>query len=507
MPLLTNQAKNYVSIFIAPTVDLTTSLKGGEKGVGLSIGKFPYGNPNYAVILNSISQKPKTTLVNQGGSLDNENIYHYLDFFSGFAGKIVLGRVLGADSTTKVLAVKGLEVLDIDDTTSINIFTAPNISTWEDTPIVDFTEVVINACIATKHSISISNVNDYMTVIISDDLGNEIYSVSGGTSFTSVDDNGNPNYIGNKADSKILTIKVDTSHTDYNPTFEVSKTFDNGLVTEVGTPNYAKALNVISANAEKCDYAFTAGLRDATTIQAMRNITYTAKLPFFVDVYGNDVTEVIAYKTALNFNTEDVYCVWNRGKDSFSYGNQNIGLSGYVLGQSIARNFSRLVDDVEYRVSGIAGVDYPLPRIKANDLPLLSDDEKNLLDQNRINTIREINGVICIADVLSANPKEQATKLFNVAEGKLFIDRYIARIIAQKLFKNMGEAIAFTNEQCRLLFDKCNRNSYFEKVDVPYKYEVTKKNSDIIVVNYSYVAEGVARKGEVFGTITKEIKV
>jgi hypothetical protein len=510
MGLYVTQPKNYVSIFIAPTIDLTTTLATAEVGVACTIGKLSFGHPHYSVILGSATEELKSTLLNAGGSADNEIAYHISDYFNAYKGKVVVGRVLGADSTTKIIEVKkdadSGEIL-LDSSTDVNIFGDNNIVDWEETSATEMLEIVINSCISQKHSISITNVSDLVTVKVSDKNGNEVYSITGGAKFDSVDDNGTPNYIGNICDNKIITIKVDTNNDDYTSDFSLAETFDNGLVADAGDNNYANALSSVRDNLESCDYAFTAGLEDEPTLKTFRSDCYEAKVLFVCDIKGTTLEIAKSKAISLGFDNEGVMFIWNRGKDTFTnFGSLDIGLSGFIVGNSVKRNLSKLVDDVEYRVEGVAGVDYALPRMKSSDLPTLTSDEKEDLVKFRLNTVSIMNGKLVIADVLSANPKNQSTRLFNIAEGKWFIDRKIAFYLASQLFKNLGSAKSDTNEYLRQLFDKCERNGYFSSsADEKYEFDVSDKDSDTIVVQYSYVPEGVMRRGVVQGTLTKQI--
>ena len=510
MKLLTTQEQKFVSIFIKPTVDLTTTLEPAEKGVCMGMGKLSYGNPYYAVILGNATEKLKSTKPVMGGVPENEFAYHIADFFSAGVGKMVIARAMGATSTTKVLEVKkdsDTGVYSIDSGTDINVFGDNNIQDYKETEVTEVTEVVIGASIQKNCSVTIDNVNDVMTVKLFDEFGNEIYKVTGGTTLDSVDDYNVPNYIGLLTDNKIATIKVKADHDDYSSNFSVVASFPNGLIAESGDINYAKALEIVDSNVEKCDYAIAGGLSDAVTLQTYRSHTYRAKLPLIIDTKGDTLADAISFKTQLNMNTEDTCHIWNRGEDKFIAGDLKIGLSGFYAGQAVRRNLSKMVDDVEYRVEGIAGQDYQVPRVKADELKNFSNEDLDSMVDNRINPVREFNGKLVIADVLSGNPKYQSTRLFPVVEGKLFIDRYIARILEQKLFKNLGEAKLWTKDQCRLLFDKCSRNGYFKAEATPqYKYTVSDKDNDTVVVEYEYVAEGVMRRGIVQGSITKKIE-
>ena len=513
MGFLTSQEREFVSIFIKPTIDLTTTLEPAEKGIVATIGKVSYGNPYYAVVFKSPTEKLKTTNQNAGGSIYNETAFHIADYFRGFNGKVLVGRLLGSDSKTKILKVNDQTEIKADD--DINIFNDNNIIDYQDKDSTEAIEWVINTCIAKKFTVQLDVVNiedddenEMITVSIFDEYGNKIYSVTGGANYNSVDDYGEPNYVGNLTDTKILTLKVDRSNDDYQDniagqTFTLEKTFDNGLVNEDGDLNYPKALEVISNNIEKCDYAFTSFLMgDDNALTDLINITFKAKVPFIVDVYSDDIPD---NNPLLGHN--HIMAIWNRKKDLFkNMGRIRVGLAGWLAGQMVKRDMSRLVGDVEYKIEGVAGLDYPVPRIKADELPVLSDDDKTKLVKLRINTVDMWDNTLVVSDVLSCNPKNQATRLFPVIDGNYFIERYIARIMKQKFFKNLTEAKLFIKDNVRVLFDRCAKNNYFNsEANPPYTFTVSDKDSDTVIVNYQYVPNGVMRRGIISGILTQKI--
>jgi len=510
--MLVTQEKKYVSIFIAPTIDLTLSLEPNERGVAGTIGKITWGNPHYIRTLAQSTEDLKTTIPARGGDALNEFAYHLSDFFNGYQGKVLVGRLLGEDSYTFAQLVKkdnatGLFYFD-NTSEQVNIFGADNITDWADTFPTQLLEVLVTAVPTETFSIDIENKNDFLTIKLYDKSGNEVYRVDGGAKFDSVDDYGNPNYIGNRTDDKILSIKVDTQHPDYTSDFELSDECDCGLVNDDGNTNYDNALSVLANVIEQCDYSFTGGLTDTESIKKLRGLTYGAKVLLAVDVMGKTLTDALQFKNAIGISESDITYLWNRGKDDFEAGDLNIGLSGWLVGQAINRNMSRLVDGVvEYRVEGVAGVDYPLPRTKAQDLGKLSDEDLTSLTENRLNTVRMFGNILVLGDCLSGEMRNVASRLFPVTEGNFFINRSIANILIQMLFKNLNEAQAFTLAEVTKLFDRCARNNYFDaNAETQYDFQVTTKDNDTVVVKYRYVPSGVMRRGVIEGTLTKKIQ-
>jgi hypothetical protein len=503
--LFVTQEKNYVSVYIRPVMDLTLTLTPSEKGVIALVGFLKYGNPYYPTILGNLPSKILSTNSNIGGTIENETMYHISDYFAKYKGKMIVGRIMKTDSSVTVAKVEKNDdgVLVLDDGDAVNVFGADNIKDWSDKASDGAVEVLITSCISEKFSINVVNEDDILTVSIYDYLGNIKYEKSGSCFYDALDDNGNSYYIGNLVNEKIISVKADTSNDDYESDFNLVRTYEDGIVaTSSDENNYAQAIKIVDNNIEKCDYTITAGIRDTQTIKDLYGVAFRGKTPMAIDVYATDVKSATDYKNNIGIITPIVTYIWNRGKDIFKQGNQSIGISGAFVGDCVTRNLSSMVDDVEYRVEGCAGEDYPLPRNKADELEILTDDELTSLSKNRINTVRYINDVLCISDVLSANPKNQATKLFPVSEGNLFIDRYIAKILTTKIFKNLNDAKSFVSNKVNKLFEKAKKAGYFDNdIDTPYDILVTKKDTETISVKYQYVASGVMRKGDIQGMI------
>lgn len=514
MNFITSQERVYPSVFIAPTIDLTSFIVPNEKGVIGLIAKLPFGNPHYPVILKSSPSYAKTTLLSKGGIQENEAIYHINDFFSTFNGKMSIGRLLGTESKTKVLEVKKVGTdFELDDTAEINIFGANNIKDWQDTVATGLLEIVINTCISEKHTIEIKKEGTKVSVKLYDINGGEIYKVSGDVAYDSVDDSGTPDYIGDLSDPKIITVKTLPTHADIAEDFSIVKTFENGLVTETGTLGYDNAIKKIESTIETTDYIITAGLRDVDAIKKMGILAKEHKNLFVIDLYGNTKEDVKTLKTSLNLNNEFVTFIWNREKDVFKRGgSQNIGLSGWYVGACWVRNLKEIRGDIESRLlEGIIMQDYPIPREKEGELEVLSSDDKTFLYKERINPVAIQDGKLVMFDILSGNPKSQTTAFFPVVEGKYFIDRYITRLLITRMGKNATDSREYVERQVRTLFRKLDGNKYFSRETgagegTNYQFAVTVKDYDTIKVDYQYVPNTIIRRGYIQGSIVGSIE-
>lgn len=394
----------------------------------------------------------------------------------------------------------------------LDVFGANGIEEWADTPISvgEHLELLVKQCFTFKHSITINYKTQtrMMEIKLFDNYNREIYKVEGSIDLESKDDYGIPNFISLVLDSSILDVKLDASNADFDSDFVYVDTLEPYTI-DSGTPKYDLAIENIGTYAEKMDYFISGGLYDIKALQDVwGKILFKAKTPMIIDIpYFNNLSSAIKWVKALNLTHEYIVKIWNNVKSDFTNGKQAIGLSGWYVGKSIEKNLSKMVDDVESRIAySIAGVDYPSPHTYSDAIPDYTQDELDALVDARINTLRIINDKVCLGDALSSYPKWTALRLFANAEAKAFLERYIARIIASKFFKNNNEALRFTRNKVRVLFEKLDEvNTFNKKIEERWKIKVTLNDEDLIIVKYDCVLAGVLRRGKIQGTVSKKI--
>ncbi len=269
--------------------------------------------------------------------------------------------------------------------------------------------------------------------------------------------------------------------------------------------NLQKIKEIMGTVADKCDYMISAGEQDPDLLEAMKEVADKATIGFIVDLKAPTIALAIEKKDSLGFTDENVYWIWNRIEYKFKSGTQNIGLSGFIAGRNIQRNISRKLRRAEYRLSGVAGIYHPVPRVSPYDVPKLTDDEKTLLTKNRINTIEDVDGKVCITDVLSGSLKETDLMSFPVADALGYIKRTLGLYIESQKFRNMSVAKSFVENEARIFFENCQANAFFDDdVETPWRFEVYDENNDTLVVDFEAIMEGVVRKGVVRSTITRK---
>ena len=517
MNIYTLQRKEYPHILLTKTKDLTTMLTPEVKGVVGAVGKLQWGNPHFLRILKEPSERIYSTLPSRGGEPENELSFQIAEFFGGYPnGTLAIGRAIKDTSKAKIInIIEDASELVFDHTTDeVNIIGANNIKDWADTATTKAVEICITACPTNKCSLDVVVENDMMTLSIYDDIGSRVYKVTGAVAVDSVDDLGNGNYIGSLADERVVIVKVDKENVaikdgDGVKDFSLNKTFTAGeLVDMQGSYNYDFAISKLETKIEQIDYVFTGGISDINTITKIRAITKKAGTILYTDIKGNTYSDMMTFNTSLNITEDDVVKIWATYKDKFKTGNQRIGLSGYVLGQTISRNLSSQYPVAEDRVSeGIAGKDYPLPRKRAEEIILFTDEERTAMAKARINYTGEINEVYCVADVLTANIKNQSTKLITVADTDYHIKRVIGKTIGKHLFKNMKTAINFIEIELSKFFrDLSSLNSFNTDNGDGYFFKVYGEDFETIAVEYEFFPAGLTRKGVVRGKITDKIQ-
>ncbi len=506
MSRLTNKEEIFPSIYIEATKNNTERVAPREAGAICGIGYMNIGNPLYALNVTSVVEKLKSIKTVNGGNPKNETLYHLKEYFAEYQGRAYVARLLGADSTVNTLKVMdNLGTLEMATSTTINVFGAiGSMADWGDSSTTEIMEILVKLCPQSKTIVNVANVAGVMTITMQDELGNTLYKVTGNADVAHLDDYGDSDYIGNIADDRILGIKINIAHANYSADFNVTGTYVNGLATDAGLISETQAEAVLEAVAGKADYMVSFGQTDAGLLGMMKRVADKATIGYIVDIKAPTMAEAIADKTALGFSDENVYWIWSRTDYKFKAGTQNVGLGGFIAGRSVARNINGKLKRAEYRISGIAGVNHPLPRITPYDVALLSDSDKTTLTTERINTIQDIGGKICISDVLSGDAKNTDLMSFPVADGLGYIKRTMGLYLDSQMFKNISVAKSFMENESRVFFEHCQNNAFFDNDAVtPWRFSVYDEDNDTVVIDFVVIMEGVMRKGVVRSTITR----
>ncbi|MFT7880422.1 MAG: hypothetical protein ABXS91_08520 [Sulfurimonas sp.] len=505
MSRLTNREEIFPSIYIEPTKDLTERFKPNEAGVICGVGYMSIGNPLYALNIVGTTERLKSTVTAKGGNPKNETLYHLKEFFAEYPGRVYLARLLGADSTTKVLSVVyNVDTYEFDSTVEQNIFGVSNLDTWGDTTPTNPVELLIKLCPQSKITVDITAVAGKATITMADEFGNRIYKVEGHLDPAHLDDNNESDFIGNIADDRVIGIKVDTTHADYSGDFTITETFTNGLAADSGEISVTQAENILRSVSKKSDYMVSFGQTDEELLKMMKSVADEATIGYIVDIVASSIALAKNKKTTLGLDDHMTCCIWNRVPYKFGTGVQNIGLSGFVAGRSVARNIGGKLKRAERRISGIAGINHAIPRVVPRDIPALTNDEKTELTTARINTVEDFLGKVCITDILSALEKETDLMSFPVADGLGYIKRTLGQYLDSQMFKNLQVAKAFMENEARVFFEHCQANAFFDNdAETPWTFEVYDENNDTVVIDFQCYMEGVMRKGVVRSTILK----
>lgn len=505
MSRLTNKEEIFPSIYIETTKDLTERFKPNEAGVICGVGYMNIGNPLYPLNIVGANERIKSTVTAKGGNPKNETLYHVKDFLNEYPGRVYLARLLGADSTTKVLSVVyNVDTYEFDSTVEQNIYGVSNLDTWGDVTPTNSVELLIKLCPQSKITIDLTVAAGKATITMADEFGNKIYKVEGHIDPAHLDDNNESDFIGNIADDRVLAIKVDTTHANYSEDFTITETFANGLATDAGDISVDQAESVLRSVAKKSDYMVSMGQTDDELLKMMKRVADEATIGYIVDIVASSIALAKTKKTTLGLDDHMSCCLWNRVAYKYSTGVQNIGISGFVAGRSVARNIGGKHRRAERRVSGIAGINHAIPRVVPRDIIPLTDDEKTELTTARINTVEDFLGKVCISDVLSAMEKETDLMSFPVADGLGYIKRTLGQMLDTQMFKNIQVAKSFMENEGRIFFEHCNANAYFDNdVEIPWTFEVYDENNDTVVFDFQCYMEGVMRKGVVRSTILK----
>ena len=509
MPLLSNKEEIFPSIYIEATRDETERVVTREAGTICGVGYMNIGNPLYALNIVNVVEKEKSILTINGGNPKNETIYHIKDYLREYQGRVYLSRLLGVDSTVETLKVLDLlsdGVLSVTENVApISIFgEVDSMTDWGDSATTEIMEILIKLCPQSKIILDIVNVGGIMTITMQDEFGNRLYKITGNADVAHLDDYDESDYIGNIMDARIMGVKINIAHADYLTDFSITKTFETGLVVDAGVLDELHSESVLSTVASKSDYVVSFGQTDADLLKMMKRVSDVATIGYIVDIKATTQALAVSFKDTLGISDEMVYWIWNRTDYKFKSGTHNVGVGGFIAGRSVARNINRKLKRAEYRVSGIAGVYHPIPRISPYDIELIDEANKTILTVERINTIEDINGAICISDILSGLDKETDLMSFPVADALGYLKRTLGQYASTQMFKNLSVAKSFMENEGRIFFEHCQANAFFDNDAVtPWRFDVYDENNDTVVIEFVVVMEGVMRKGVVKSTITR----
>ena len=502
--LITNKKEIFPSIYIAPIIDNTEMFRVPERGNALTVGYSAFGNPYRAVILTENTVLKERSIVPAlGGNTKYEVAYHVNDFINISNNAVFLARLLGSASTVK--SIKSVDGDTLVEDADVNIFGANNMNEWGDTTPTAPLEILPKFCPQETVTVDVDYTHEdrMMEVKVYDELGRKLYAVAGSIDPQAEDDYNENIFIGNRTNHDYLQIKSIPTDAIYNATFSATHTFTNGLVVDAGAIDVQHIAGVVENNIEYVDYIFTAGLRDIDTIKMLILAAKKESISTIADAFGNTITDVIQWRSHFDdIADSNVYFIWNNGANfKFNAGVQAIGVSGWYAGQKVKSNLSLVKGWSEFRLNGVAGVNYPVGRVHVGSVNSLTDYDKTTLTEARINYLYAKNRDVVVSDVLSSSKKNTHLMSFDVADAVRFIDRMIARMLAQSMYKNLYFAQSTVDQHVnKFLHIDCRANHFFD-ADVDnekqIRYQITSENNDTVVVSWQGYMEGVMRKGEV----------
>ena len=510
---IVNTERIYPSVLIRDIIDRTERMEFLEQGQVCCMGWVEIGNPLFPIQMRETHQKTKSLDPLRGGDPRNETIYHIKEFFRESEGRTLhLSRILGIDSKTKILKLKGKDAKTIDSDETIDIFQNGTMNEWDKEPVSEQLEILIKLCPTSKITIDIRNKKGHAEIQLFDEYGVRLYSVSGDMDSNAKDElDGYSTFIGDKANCNYITIKTNVNHDDYTEDFHIRETFSNGLVDNQGnefvTTFHEKNLSMVM---QDCDYFISAGIENSTLIEMANSVAENYSTYHIQDIVTDNIDDAIMRKTNYEISDEKVYFIWSRTPYRFLSGKFNVGLSGCLAGKIVKKNIRTQIERAgivaEDRINGVAGVRYPIERNLSCGLTDLSREDKEKLTIARINTVEMRRDKIVFSDILSAYSRTSHLTSFPVSDGVNYIDKTLARITEFNLFRNMAVAKSNVAQKARIFFELCEAMHYFDDDKTKgkgnaYDFEVTDVNQETVKVRWWGYMEGVVRKGDIQATI------
>jgi len=492
MGFITNTLSPFPSIHITPIQDNTRVAPTLTRGSIMGVGFLNSGNPKKVLSIKSNPLPLLTTIGVDGGSIKNEQAYHFRDFFNKANSEILIGRALGKASTVEVVSFsKVSNTITIKKSTrKIGIWGANNIDDWKSVNKVDAIEVLLKFAPKLSTTISMKNNDNILTISIYDHNNVLVYTREGSCLTDSKDDRGNSNYIGNIVNTDIIDVKVNKDHSQYTSTFTEKKATFTDLLAESGAIDEDTLYELMLSRVGNADYISTLGLYDTTSRNIIKRLSEKQSLIAIYDVKGKTLVDAIADKKTIGADIKGVY-LWERTSSIEKSGDFITGLSGLFLGYKIRTNLSKVINGVENRNTAIAGVDYPIDKIYSSDVKAISVEDNNTLKKERINTTKSMISGIIFGDIMNAETKKLEISNYPLYDAESYIQRAGARLIEQQLFKTMKKAILVIQKSADDLLLNASRNDFFDDAQEDnYKAIVSQVEGANDTVEIKFIVNG-----------------
>lgn len=516
MPILGTK-EQFPHTWIAPVQDLTVITPPQKRGYIMGAGYIPYGNPLTPVELteaNTRTFKEKSVRVVDGGNVANETIYHINQYFSKYSGGIVFTRLVGADSTNKVVrVVDNAGTLEIDHTETLLVYgSIGSITEYRDTLGIEILEFTLVGCPVEDVKVSVSCEDDMINLVVQDKLGNEIFDITGSSDKLSEDDYGMTNYIGNMISQDIAIVKASNTATGYVSDWDAIVATVPTSMVDAGLIDTANVRGRLDISAQIADYAGSFGLGDVDVIDeiwgAVKGAGYK---PFVIDLKGATYTQAKAFRDSLSLSTDDpeikakAWVFWNEGTGVFLNRRQNIGISGWYLGKLVSRNQNGLDRGIESRVPyTITGLDHKLPIVSPDGYTVMSKAFKNEITKDRINYVEIVEGEAYVSDFLTSNHKETYLKQIGIVDGLTYIEQWIAHKLEARKGRNIDLAIEEVASEMDKEIKSFGTLNYFQE-GTSFEYTLESYNNEGILAHFEYYPTGHVRINKVRGTIKRNL--
>lgn len=371
--------------------------------------------------------------------------------------------------------------------------------------------------------------NDMVTVKVCDASGQELLTMKGSLTPTSVDEFNQSNYLPDVSASitdllewtVIAGASIGPTHDGYGKdsagadkwaTSPVLSVFSEGGTGYIAA-DYDRAIASLTTSQEDFGYIMGGGTRAVLLITKLADLAYTTNRQFVFDVPGDlDVAGAIAFIKSLGFGIagRDHYpqAYWAPLK-SLDPINGNVvvfGTSGAQVGFRCARNAQTNAYGLAPKNSPIAGLNGALGRARVTQIVALSEQDLSDLADAKINpVIYQVfsgGGIYAFSDSLTcANVAISYRKLVTVAEMSAHVDETVARFGRECLQLPMQVAIDRMSAFLEKFFGYCYATGWLvdseDSSTPPFAYTVVRnavQPADRMDVEYRLHYDGVARQ-------------
>lgn len=496
------------TVYIAPIIDKTKFSVTNEKGAVATVGYLDFGNPNDIVSVRDVPFLFKPVDASLGGDPKNETYYHIADHLETANTRVWCSRLLGKDSTCKVIEYNaGTQTLS---SSTVKVF--GDVGSYKDwvgsgTKAIEILPTLTPTAEITV-GIKFTKETNELDITIQDEYNTTLYEVRGNIDKLHTKGVGQGLYfdgIENVTDKTILDIRVDKTSSDFDADFISIQTYTpTDIITDDGDVVQPIVFDNLRKIATRSDYFATFGQQPVTIAKQMYLIAVDASCQIAIDFVGGTLDEAKNYFTSLNIVDKGAIFLWSNAKTKYRGHYQFLGLSGDYVAKNVKRNLSEVIGIAEYRSEAIMNLDWYINRQLREHIYFDIEDRADMT-KNRIIYMMEYKDRLVYSDCLGSYQINTQLKKFPTVDIEFFMRRQLGFILESYIGKNEEYAETMALNEAELFLEDCKQMRYFAK-DTDYELTIETVNGEELQFRLKNCPIGIIRKGRVEDIVACPLK-